>query len=49
MGYSYQLKTLQEYEAAYKKSVEQPEEFWSSIAANFHWKKKMEQGSRLEF
>lgn len=40
MGYSYQLKTLQEYEAAYKKSVEQPEEFWSSIAANFHWKKK---------
>jgi acetyl-CoA synthetase len=40
MGYSYQLKTLQEYEAAYKKSVEQPEEFWSSIAANFQWKKK---------
>ncbi len=40
MGYSYQLKTLQEYEAAYKKSVEQPEEFWSSIAANFYWKKK---------
>lgn len=40
MSYPYQLKTLQEYEAAYKKSVDQPEEFWASVAANFHWKKK---------
>ncbi|HRH03444.1 MAG TPA: acetate--CoA ligase [Bacteroidia bacterium] len=40
MSYSYQLKTKQEYEAAYKKSVDQPEEFWSTVASNFHWKKK---------
>lgn len=40
MSYPYQLKTLQEYEAAYKKSVDQPEEFWASVAANFLWKKK---------
>ena len=34
------INSFQEYEEAYKKSVENPEEFWGEIAANnFEWKK----------
>ena len=34
------INTLEEYNQAYKESVEQPEQFWSAIAENFSWKKK---------
>ena len=37
---SYQIKSKKEYAAAYEKSVDDPEGFWSSIAENFLWKKK---------
>jgi len=37
---SLQIKTFEEYQEAYKKSVEQPEEFWADIAENFFWKRK---------
>ena len=40
MTYPYQITTAEAYKAAYKKSVEQPEEFWGNIADNFLWKKK---------
>ncbi len=40
MSYPYQIKSFEEYKAAYKKSVEDPEGFWSSVADNFVWKKK---------
>ncbi len=30
----------EEYKAAYKKSVEDPEAFWADIAENFQWRKK---------
>lgn len=34
------INSFQEYEEAYKKSVENPEDFWGEIAANnFEWKK----------
>ena len=39
MSYSYQLQTFQQYQEAYQKSVNNPEDFWASIAANFQWKK----------
>jgi acetyl-CoA synthetase len=35
-----QIKSLDEYNAVYKQSVEQPEEFWAGIADNFLWRKK---------
>ncbi|TAF44889.1 MAG: acetate--CoA ligase [Sphingobacteriales bacterium] len=35
-----QIKTLDDYNQAYKKSVEQPEEFWAEVADNFFWRKK---------
>ena len=40
MSYPYQIKSYEEYKAAYQKSVEEPDAFWSSIAEHFQWKKK---------
>ena len=40
MSYPYQVKSLEEYKSAYKKSVDNPAEFWAEIAENFQWKKK---------
>ena len=42
MNYPYQIKSLEQYKEMYKKSVEEPEMFWASIAENFVWKKKWE-------
>jgi acetyl-CoA synthetase len=40
MSYPYQITSLEQYHSDYKKSVEQPEEFWGNIAENFLWRKK---------
>ena len=40
MSYSFQLKTAEEYQAAYKKSIEDPEGFWAGVASHFQWRKK---------
>jgi acetyl-CoA synthetase len=40
MNYPYQLQTFQDYQEAYKHSVEHPSAFWASIAENFTWKRK---------
>ena len=40
MSYPYQIKSLEEYKQAYKKSIEDPEGFWSGIADHFYWRKK---------
>jgi len=39
MDYPYQIKNIDEYNKAYKKSIENPEEFWGEIAENLHGKK----------
>ncbi|HEX7412671.1 MAG TPA: AMP-binding protein, partial [Bacteroidia bacterium] len=39
-SYPYQIKSLEEYKAAFSKSVKEPETFWASIAEHFVWKKK---------
>lgn len=36
--YDFQLKTGESYQEAYRKSVENPKEFWSEIAQTFEWK-----------
>ncbi|MEZ5046038.1 MAG: acetate--CoA ligase [Chitinophagaceae bacterium] len=43
MSYPYQIKSLEQYQKEYKKSVEDPVQFWSEIAAHFIWKKKYTQ------
>jgi acetyl-CoA synthetase len=40
MSYPYQIQSFEEYKVAYKKSVDNPEAFWSDIAGHFQWKKK---------
>jgi acetyl-CoA synthetase len=40
MDFPYQLKSLSDYQAAYKKSVEDPEAFWAEIADQFKWQRK---------
>lgn len=40
MAYPYQIKSLEQYNSDYKKSVEDPEGFWASVADNFVWRKK---------
>jgi acetyl-CoA synthetase len=40
MSYPFQIKSQEQYEKAYRESVDRPEEFWSSIAENFLWRKK---------
>ena len=40
MSYPFQIKSLEQYHKDYKKSVEEPEAFWSAVAENFQWRKK---------
>ena len=46
----YHIKNLQEYLQVYKKSVEEPEEFWAEIAEeHFIWHKKWENVLEWDF
>ena len=40
MSYPYQIKSLEEYKAAYSFSINEPEKFWAEVAENFVWKRK---------
>ncbi len=40
MSYPFQIRSQDEYEVAYRVSMNQPEEFWASIAQHFTWRKK---------
>ncbi|MBS4044050.1 MAG: acetate--CoA ligase [Chitinophagaceae bacterium] len=40
MSVPYQIKSIEQYQADYKKSIEEPEAFWASIAEHFVWKRK---------
>ncbi|MDB5251216.1 MAG: acs [Flaviaesturariibacter sp.] len=42
MSYPYQVQTIDEYKAAYDKSISDPEGFWGDIARHFQWKKPWE-------
>ncbi|MDR6300369.1 acetate--CoA ligase [Mesonia maritima] len=44
-----QLKTFVEYKKAHKASVENPEEFWASVAEKFEWKKKWDKTLEWDF
>ena len=43
MSYSFQITSFDDYKKAYKKSVDDPEGFWSDIASSFLWRKKWDQ------
>jgi acetyl-CoA synthetase len=40
MAASYQINSLEQYQRDYKRSVDDPEGFWSDIASQFLWRKK---------
>ncbi|MDE3234956.1 MAG: acetate--CoA ligase [Bacteroidota bacterium] len=40
MSYPYQIKSFEQYQKDYKRSIEDPAGFWSDIAEHFQWKKK---------
>jgi acetyl-CoA synthetase len=40
MSYPFQIKSIEEYKAAYAKSIAQPEAFWAEVAESFTWQKK---------
>jgi acetyl-CoA synthetase len=35
----HQIQSIEEYQQAYQKSVQDPEGFWADIAHSFQWKK----------
>ena len=49
MSYPYQIKSLDDYHAAYRKSVEDPEGFWAGIAENFLWRRKWDKVLQWNF
>src|SRR5258708_3769595 len=38
--YPYQIRSREQYDAAYKKSVEDPEGFWAEVAGHFQWHRR---------
>lgn len=40
MSYPYQIRSIEQYKEAYRRSIESPETFWAEIAEHFHWRKK---------
>lgn len=43
MAAPFQIKTFAQYQEIWKKSIENPDEFWAEIAHQFHWKKLFNQ------
>jgi acetyl-CoA synthetase len=40
MSYPFQITSPEQYHSDYKKSIEEPEAFWSGVAEHFQWRKK---------
>ena len=40
MSYPFQITSQEHYEMAYRVSVNEPDEFWASVAQHFQWRKK---------
>lgn len=49
MAYPYQITSFDQYHTDYKKSVEDPEGFWSSVANHFYWRKKWDRVLQWNF
>lgn len=49
MSYPYQIRSAEQYQAAYKKSVDDPEAFWSDIASYFQWRKPWDKVLEWDF
>ncbi|CAH2228580.1 jg4315 [Pararge aegeria aegeria] len=43
------VPTLQKYKEMYKKSIDDPEAFWSKIASEFHWEIPYQPGNFVSY
>src|SRR5690606_30974542 len=43
------IQTFEDYQKQYKKSIENPEDFWAEIAEEFHWRKKWDKVLSWDF
>lgn len=48
-AYPFQIRSMDEYEMAYRVSVHQPEEYWASVAKHFQWEKKWDKVLEWDF
>jgi acetyl-CoA synthetase len=46
---NFQIKTTEEYQAAYNKSVTEPEAFWADIANQYNWRRKWDKALEWNF
>ena len=49
MSYPYQIRSFDQYTAAYQKSVDDPVGFWADIASLFHWRRTWEKVLEWDF
>ena len=49
MNNSLQIRTFEEYQEKYKRSIEQPELFWGEIAETFQWQRKWDKVLKWNF
>ncbi len=49
MSYPFQIKSLEQYQEAYQKSIQEPDAFWANVAEHFHWRKKWDKVSEWNF
>src|SRR6188474_1892502 len=49
MSYPFQITSFDEYKRAYKKSVDDPDGFWSDVASSFLWRKKWDRVLQWNF
>lgn len=49
MTYPFQIQSKDDYHIAYKKSLEDPESFWGSVAESFLWRKPWEKVLNWDF
>lgn len=40
MSYPYQIRSMDQYETAYRESITNPEKYWAFVAEHFQWKQK---------
>lgn len=49
MSYPFQIRTAEEYKAAYEKSIKDPEGYWGGVASSFLWRKRWDKLLEWEF
>lgn len=49
MSYPFQITTEEAYREAYKKSIDEPEQFWEGVASHFYWRRKWDKTLEWNF